>query len=151
MGRILKLFNNIKSSKRWRRNSDLYQDVVNTMQSYTEQMDKPVTEESAKKLYNISKALKKKADLYLASRKNPRTSKGKARFSMIQEIANLNSMPDELRDPIKVETLRRDGKKLSDIVDEVRNNNAVDITNQANKKVYGAGASKRRGYNSSCG
>ena len=53
MGRILKLFNNIKSSKRWRRNSDLYQDVVNTMQSYTEQMDKPVTEESTKKLYNI--------------------------------------------------------------------------------------------------
>ena len=50
MGRILKLFNNIKSSKRWRRNSDLYQDVVNTMQSYTEQMDKPVTEESTKKL-----------------------------------------------------------------------------------------------------
>ena len=143
MGRILKLFNNIKSSKRWRRNSDLYQDVVNTMQSYTEQMDKPVTEESAKKLYNISKALKNKADLYLASRKNPRTSKGKARFSMIQEIANLNSMPDELRDPIKVEALRKDGKKLSDIVDEVRNNNAVDITNQANKKVYGAGASKR--------
>lgn len=143
MGRILKLFDSIKSSKRWRKNSDLYQDVLNTMQSYTDQMNEPITEESAKKLYNIAKALKNKADLYLASRKNPRTSKGKARFSMIQEVANLNSMPDELRDPIKVEVLRKEGKKLSDIVDEVRNSNVVDITNQTNKKVYGAGASKR--------
>ncbi len=143
MGRILRLFNDIRSSKRWKRNSDLYQDVVNAMQSYTEQMDKTVTEESARKLYNISRDLKNKADLYLASRKNPKTSRGKARYSMIREIASLNSMPDELRDPIKVESLKKEGKKLSDIVDNVRNNNVVDITNQVNKKVYGAGASKR--------
>ena len=143
MGRILKLFSSIKASKRWRRNSDLYQDVVNTMQSYTKQMQEDVTEKNAQKLYDISKELKKKADLYLASRKNPRTSTGKARYSMIQEIANLNMLPDELRDPIKVNNLKQNGKKLSEIVDEIRNNNVVDITNQANKKVYGAGASKR--------
>lgn len=143
MGRILKLFSSIKASKRWRRNSDLYQDVVNTMQSYTKQMQEDVTEKSAQKLYNISKELKKKADLYLASRKNPRTSTGKARYNMIQEIANLNMLPDELRDPIKVNSLKQSGKKLSEIVDEIRNNNVVDITNQADKKVYGAGASKR--------
>ena len=147
MGRILRLFNDIRASKRWKRNSDLYQDVVNAMQSYTEQMDRPVTEESAKKLCNISRDLKNKADLYLASRKNPKTSKGKARYGMIQEIANLNTMPDELRDPIKVESLRRDGKRLRDIVDDVRNNNVVDITDQADKKVYGAGTSKRIRFN----
>ena len=143
MGRILKLFNSIKTSKRWRRNSNLYQDVVNSMEAYTKQMQEDVTEQSAQKLYDISKTLKEKAELYLRFRKEPKTTTGKARYSMVQEIANLNMLPDELRDPIRVNRLKQGGKKLSEIVDEIRNNTVVDITNQKNKKVYGAGASKR--------
>ncbi len=145
-GRISGWFNKARDSKRWRKNSDYYQAVIDAANEYEKQMEKGVTLESSKELEKIGEKLKKAANDYLTKRKNPKTDEGKARYNYVEQVSKLIRHTDELRDPDAIRGFQAEGKKLRDLVDVERNQKVVDITNQE-KKIYGAGASKRVRFN----
>lgn len=143
MGKVSNLLSGIRGSKRWfAKNSDLYQTVVDTANEYASKMKERVTYKSAKELSEIEERLKAASEAYLAARKGPISVEGRARRKFVEQARSLIGVGDELRDPNNIKKFSDEGKLLSEVVDEVRNNKVVDITNKQ-KTVYGAGASKR--------
>ncbi len=142
-GRISGLFSKVRSSNRWfRKNSDLYQSIVDATNEYTSKMSEPVTLESSRELNEIGEKLKKAANDYLTKRKDPGTYEGKARYNYVEQVSKLIRHSDELRDPDAIRKFQAQGKTLADLVDVERNQKVVDIT-EKEKTIHGAGASKR--------
>lgn len=143
MGIFSNLFEGLKNStKKFGFNSRAYHNVEKAVNEYNVKMAEPITFTSAKELSAIEEKLKKATNKYLMKRQNPKTPEGKSRRSFVEQVNNLVGVTDELRDPDKIKKFEREGKKLSDVVDVARNNKSVDISNKE-KKVVGAGASKR--------
>lgn len=142
-GRISNWIGKVKSSKRWfvKQNSNEYNNVMAKANEYAEKMKEPVTLESAQELNRLGEELQKVAKQYL-DMKNPYSIEGRARYNYVKQISELAVFSEEFRDPGMIKKLESENKTLTDLVDIERNQKAVDITNQE-KKIYGAGASKR--------
>lgn len=142
-GRISNWIGKVKNSKRWfvKQNSNEYNNVMAKANEYTEKMKEPVTLESAQELNRLGEELQKVAKQYL-DMKNPYSIEGRARYNYVKQISELAVFSEEFRDPGMIKKLESENKTLADLVDIERNQKAVDITNQE-KKIYGAGASKR--------
>lgn len=141
MGRVTDLLSNIKNSpKKFGFNSFRYYSIQRTASKYAKKMEEPVTQKSAIELSRLEEELKNKTAKYLEKRRDPKTQEGKARYNYVEQVSNLVGVNDELRDNYR--RYQAEGKRLADVVDVVRNNQIVDITNEE-KQIVGAGASKR--------